>query len=797
MTNHRLLLFVSVLLLIASANDPGQAAWSTRFQPPGVAGSPSGQVFDMCNWNGMLVVSGYFDDAGGKENAGFIAGWNGRHWVTFEEGVSAEPEFVERYGESILVGGHLNGMIEKWDGLTWSTMDGINGVPDACAVTSGNTIFVGGSFFSGVATPLYTPLFEWTGGAWEYAPIGGWDLSDDTNDIVYFNSMLYVGGTFANSIIASPDTTWGLLGFETDERHDTSFGRGVNGTVYDLEQGDMGVWVGGNFTHADGAASAGLAWLGPGGTWVPCSDGDGDRQVHALTMITDILYVLERTGTYPYDYRVRTYDDGLWQSTLEDVFDDALFCLGNDGTDIYAGGLIRNGIARWDDGEWVHLGGGIGTRNQNMFLIYDLQAFDGDIIACGLFDLPSFMKDQYFSEDVARWDGDAWHRMGSGLPSAQAVALTVFEEQLYVGTYWQGRLYRWNGDDWDAFGGINGQVRALAVHDGELIVGGTFTEVDGQAIERLAAFNGTTWRALGGGFDNTVDVLFSDGVSLYAGGNFTNVGGVPAERIARWDGAVWTSMGDGFDDYVHALTHFQGDLIVGGDFTMSGATPLGRIARWDGLAWQPLGTGVDGADMVTGVGALRGTTSTLYVGGDFDTASGAPAAGLAYWNGATWNEFAGGVSNDGNRATVLALMVEDGDLWLGGNFLEAGGTSSCNIARWIDGGITSAEQPDHPVEPEAGPPRAAMRLLEATPNPFNPSTRIAFELDRCQHVRLEVFDLTGRSVALLADEPMGAGPQSRIWRGLGPDGRPMPSGTYIVRLGSESRASSMKVMLIR
>ena len=121
-----------------------------------------------------------------------------------------------------------------------------------------------------------------------------------------------------------------------------------------------------------------------------------------------------------------------------------------------------------------------------------------------------------------------------------------------------------------------------------------------------------------------------DDDSPYYGGIYNVIGGVVTH--------IWS----GFNDRVYAMTLFQGEPIAGGDFTASGGTALNRIARWDGLQWQPLGAGVDGADMVMGVAALRGTDGALYVGGDFDTAGGAPASALAYWDGAVWNEFAGG-----------------------------------------------------------------------------------------------------------------------------------------------------------
>jgi len=59
--------------------------------------------------------------------------------------------------------------------------------------------------------------------------------------------------------------------------------------------------------------------------------------------------------------------------------------------------------------------------------------------------------------------------------------------------------------------------------------------------------------------------------------------------------------------------------------------------------------------------------------------------------------------------------------------------------------------------PDAAAVPSAYRLMTAAPNPFNPSTRIGFELPHGGHVRLEVLNALGQRVALLVDEAREAG----------------------------------------
>jgi len=91
----------------------------------------------------------------------------------------------------------------------------------------------------------------------------------------------------------------------------------------------------------------------------------------------------------------------------------------------------------------------------------------------------------------------------------------------------------------------------------------------------------------------------------------------------------------------------------------------------------------------------------------------------------------------------------------------------------------------------------ATRLLPNVPNPFNPQTEARFELAVAGHARLSIYDVTGRLVATLVDESLGAGPQARIWQGRDDAGRPLPSGAYYLRLETAGRIDHRKVMLLK
>jgi len=83
------------------------------------------------------------------------------------------------------------------------------------------------------------------------------------------------------------------------------------------------------------------------------------------------------------------------------------------------------------------------------------------------------------------------------------------------------------------------------------------------------------------------------------------------------------------------------------------------------------------------------------------------------------------------------------------------------------------------------------------PNPFNPMTHVLFSLAQPGRVQVAVYDLSGRRVALIADEVYGAGDQDVLWTGRDDDGRAVSSGVYFVRVEGAGLAASLRAVLLR
>jgi hypothetical protein len=83
------------------------------------------------------------------------------------------------------------------------------------------------------------------------------------------------------------------------------------------------------------------------------------------------------------------------------------------------------------------------------------------------------------------------------------------------------------------------------------------------------------------------------------------------------------------------------------------------------------------------------------------------------------------------------------------------------------------------------------------PNPFNPSTSIAFELPEPAHVSLRVYDASGSLVRTLVDNRLARNTYNVEWNGRGDHARKLASGVYYCRLEAGARSLSRKLVMIK
>lgn len=242
-------------------------------------------------------------------------------------------------------------------------------------------------------------------------------------------------------------------------------------------------------------------------------------------------------------------------------------------------------------------------------------------------------------------------------------------------------------EDWESLSPnwTNGVINSVDFNrdNGEVYVGGAFTSINGVSANRVARYKNSQWQTMGQGFNNIVhSILTLSNGNVCAGGSFTFSGGNQRLRIALWNGSSWLGMSSGFDGTVYTLTEsVDGKIFAGGSFTKSGDNTknLNHIAFWNGSYWEEPSLGVGGqGDYVLALSVDN--LGNVYVGGKFQYAGGTSASNIARWNvnASTWHSLGSGVNG-----VVNAIVVDsENRVYVGGEFTSAGGIPANRIAVW-------------------------------------------------------------------------------------------------------------------
>jgi len=83
-------------------------------------------------------------------------------------------------------------------------------------------------------------------------------------------------------------------------------------------------------------------------------------------------------------------------------------------------------------------------------------------------------------------------------------------------------------------------------------------------------------------------------------------------------------------------------------------------------------------------------------------------------------------------------------------------------------------------------------LHPAYPNPFNPITKVDFEIPFNDNIKLSIYDIRGREIDILYDGNINAGYHQMLWNAA-----QFSSGVYFVALVSSSYRSTHKIILLK
>ncbi|MCI0698338.1 T9SS type A sorting domain-containing protein [candidate division KSB1 bacterium] len=362
-------------------------------------------------------------------------------------------------------------------------------------------------------------------------------------------------------------------------------------------------------------------------------------------------------------------------------------------------------------------------------------------------------------------NGDSWRVDLFGIPVDALVINNA--GHIFAGTLGNG-VFRStdHGDTWHVInnGLTQDFIFAVAVNSAQHIFAGTF---DGGVFRSID--NGDTWEPVNAGLTETfVTALTSNSAGhLFAG---TNAGVFRSID----NGDSWSFSNAGLPErFVFALAVNAADHLFAGTANDGVFRSTDNGDSWDGVN-AGLGEVVDvRALAINAAGHLFAGATGLTTAGVFRSLN----------NGDNWEAVNAGLT----RLRVLALGFDRQ-----GRILA--GTDGNGVFRSI-GRTTS-------VDEDAGAIPPSFALAQNYPNPFwsgatsrsagNPSTTIAFDLAKPAPVKLRVFDVTGREVAVLADQVFQAGTHKIVFT---PNG--LADGVYFYRIEAGEFAQTKKLTLLK
>jgi uncharacterized delta-60 repeat protein len=534
--------------------------------------------------------------------------------------------------------------------------------------------------------------------------------------------------------LARADLTPGAL--------DTGFdpGSGANGLVQAVTvQPDGKVLVGGSFTHMDGTACGHIARLNGDGSLDPLKlhvGTNGDVRGIAVQPDGKILIGGNFTQVDGADrnYVARLYADGSLDASFNpgDGPDGSVedLALQPDGKVLVGGyftqvdGVVRNHVARLNTDGSLDTSFDPGTGTNDPIEAVALQP-DGKVLIGGRFT----QVNDFTVNRIARLNENGTLDMtfipGAGAdypvyaivvqPDGKVLVGGSFIHIYYTDTV-RRRIARLNGDgsldsSFSPAAGASDIVRTISLQtDGKIIIGGWFTEVNGEERNRIARLNG----------DGSLDASFDpgDGPSLAVeavaayphgkaiiGGYFTEVSGEERNRIARLntDGSSDTGFTvDTSESVLAVAVQPDGKILIGGTFTQVNGETRNHIARLN--ADGSLDTGFSASTSGNVSAVVVQPDGKILIGGSFTQVNGVERRLVARLNADGSLDTGFSAAWEASGSVYAVALQPDGKVVVGGRFTHTprrGGPFN-NVARFnADGSLDFLFHPileaSHPV----------------------------------------------------------------------------------------------------
>jgi photosystem II stability/assembly factor-like uncharacterized protein len=386
-----------------------------------------------------------------------------------------------------------------------------------------------------------------------------------------------------------------------------------------------------------------------------------------------------------------------------------------------------------------------------------------------------------------------WVLSSSGITGGVSISsLAASGTNIYAGTLGEGiYLSTNNGLNWTS---VNNGLTGLSVYSLAVSGSNIFAGTNNSGVFR-STNNGLNWTSANTGIIGNIYTFAVSGSDIYAGGN----GGV---YLSVNNGGSWTQLPNGLPlNFSATALAISGSNIFAGENT----TGFGGIYRSTngGTNWtvanSGLGTGSVHCLGATGINIFAGTSSGVYVSsnsGNNWSAANNGLPGLLYIN--TFGVSGTNVFTGTNPLGGLYATTNGGANWLDKNQGFSGPQYVYSILI-ANGYIFAAKY--HSVWRRSYSEvigikninteiPASYSLCQNFPNPFNPETKINYQIIKNSFVSLKVFDNTGKEIETLVNESQNPGTYEVTF-----SGENYSSGIYFYRLTSEDFRGVRKMIL--
>ena len=427
-------------------------------------------------------------------------------------------------------------------------------------------------------------------------------------------------------------------------------------------------------------------------------------------------------------------------------------------TSLYATAI--NGFARSEDGIFAGTAAGVFCSTDNG---QNWSPAGPGIIATQVFTMAKGNGEILAGGYQGIWSttncGTTWTDVDKSLARYEIQSILISGTTLFVGTrYGGGFRSSDHGRTWSVAISTHGPseywVRSLRQFGANIFAG------LGSYLVQRSTDNGVSWNPLLGG-PNDVWCFAADGGNLFAGGRY----GITRSSN---DGISWTKADTGAGWSIAALA-------VVGEKIFAGSQGNGVfVSTNNGSRWNKIDSGL--TDLVIDCFAVSGNNlfaGTMGGGIFLLTIPDTVWTTVNSVSEGNWNGSAGSMNS-----WINDLFVSDGLLLAG---TEKTGVWKRPLSEMVTAlGAKGAEAP------------VSFHLFQNYPNPFNPGTTIRYELPSTSMVRVGVFDILGREVAVLVNERKEAGSHEVKF-----DGSYLASGVYFYRMQAGSFVQTRKLLLVK